>query len=977
MKKIVVTAAIALCSLNLFAAGADEVSANSEMMTAWNCGFYPGVVRYADIILSTQSSVFTGKAGVYKGESLYKMGRISDSLECLKEALPFVKENEELLAMNYYWTGRALYDLNKIDEALVFFKKSAAVSKKAFSKNRNSPESRFYGASILWAGKSEKELGNNKDAVSCFEFVLQNGALFSKDEYEETSVFLMESCIKGGLSEKAVVYGEKLEKKSLGNEVKYRILLLKGDALVQEKKYSEAYKNYCTVLAEGPESLAACAMEKAYSVSSEYQAQVREEPGSVILKAQNRLVSYPQLVSEFWTRLAVDAFNSKNYTKSHDYFKNAERDSSQELSQIRALYVTEIDFITSKKEQSEAALQAYNSLKNFEKELCVNPESLYYQAFQCGLSRYSAFCGKWDESLKYSSKVLEKPQSDSIRKNASYWNALALQKQGKYSEALKIIENGKYEDDNFVLIKANCLAKTGKTSEAELLYRKLSEKPESNSNVVLDYYRTLLIEGRYSTILQQPFKVQGAEAEYLKGLAYFNKENWELAKISFTKVLSESEKVNKSLDAKYVNYSRFYLGYSEYQLGEYKEAYSNLYAYTALGASDALLWDACVTAGRSAVQAGKLNEAVLMGLKALESSRTEAQKQDSILVLSGIYSDCGRFDDALNVLKPYTSGRNEFSYLCRYISAKTYIYKNDYVQADNMYRQLADDRNAKGLAEEAAYRRGELYYTIEDWNKAIECFEEYLNQYFGGQFSIAASYFAGDCYIKTGRNEKASLYFEQVVSNPEKSTYRYGAQKNLVELYRQFGDYKGALNMAVKMIDENAEQAGKDGMRQTVQELRSLASGADRITYKNLNDYKNAGGASTKEGRITGTELALTYSEVQSDWDEAEKISFEIIKNLKKEENPEESLLLGKNYTVLGKIHRGQGKNQKSAEEYLEATVGFRKAGMNEEAARSLYSAAEAFDAAGKKGDAKATAETLKQLYPDSIYVKEAEKLIR
>ena len=30
-----------------------------------------------------------------------------------------------------------------------------------------------------------------------------------------------------------------------------------------------------------------------------------------------------------------------------------------------------------------------------------------------------------------------------------------------------------------------------------------------------------------------------------------------------------------------------------------------------------------------------------------------------------------------------------------------------------------------------------------------------------------------------------------------------------------------------------------------------------------------------------------------------------------------------------------------------------------------------------KKGDAKATAETLKQLYPDSIYVKEAEKLIR
>ena len=53
-----------------------------------------------------------------------------------------------------------------------------------------------------------------------------------------------------------------------------------------------------------------------------------------------------------------------------------------------------------------------------------------------------------------------------------------------------------------------------------------------------------------------------------------------------------------------------------------------------------------------------------------------------------------------------------------------------------------------------------------------------------------------------------------------------------------------------------------------------------------------------------------------------------------------------------------------------------RKAGLAEVAARALYGAAEAFDAAGKKGDAKVTVENLIELYPESSYARNSVKLL-
>ena len=61
---------------------------------------------------------------------------------------------------------------------------------------------------------------------------------------------------------------------------------------------------------------------------------------------------------------------------------------------------------------------------------------------------------------------------------------------------------------------------------------------------------------------------------------------------------------------------------------------------------------------------------------------------------------------------------------------------------------------------------------------------------------------------------------------------------------------------------------------------------------------------------------------------------------------------------------------------YLDAAVYARKVGKSESAERALYGAVEAFDSAGLKGDAKITAQSLLQMYPNSSYNDSAYRIV-
>ena len=959
MKKQLILISFLCAAVNVFA-NSDAAQLNSEMISAYNGGFYPGVVRCADKILQENaSSPFAGAAFIYKGESLFRMGRVEEAVSVLDKARKATGDDEELSAQRLYWLGRCFEKLGNDKEALIYLHEAAKLSGKESAKKGST-----YPQALYYSGLTLNKLGEHEKAADVFNFVLNNGRLYSQSQYELASVLFVESCNSSGQFDRGIKITDSLKDAQFSDYTKFNLMLGQGDALSGKGLYRDAYKKYCTVLETAPAELAVVAMQKAYTVSAEHRKEVNEEPGSVIEKAGPRLASYPELVSSFWTRLAIDAFNQKDYKKSVEYFNNVNSGDTK-LEQIAVLYRTEIGFINNSKNEEEAAKSAADSLIQQKEKFAQDNAS-----FELSLARYYGLSQNFEECAKLSAKYLDH-SDDSLRKTAIYWNAYSLYKQKKYADGVKLLEGVNYGDDRgFAHLHARLLAQTGNLNRADKIFYALGEREQLGNQGHLDYARTLLTGGYLISTVEQASMAGGAEGHYLKGLALFNRRNWTEAENAFYQAQKD-----KSLESPYRENALFYLGYSRYQMNKYEVALESLTAFTRALPASSLMWNACVTASRSAAQLGKYQVAADFAQKAVADSRNDAQKQESILLCAGVYSDSASYDKAIATLRPYSGQKNSFGYQCKYLTAQILVQKGDYDGADKTYAELSSEKAALALAEEALYRRGELFYTTDKYDRAVPLFAEYIKKYNHGEFYFASMYFTADCLAKTKQTDKAILYYKQIAQSPEKSTYRYGSHRQLINLYRQTGEYGLAIQSCQYLMEEYGEQASADGVPDAMRELKALNSGADTELVKMQKAYEEKGGLKTAEGRALGTALAEYYLNSQNDSKKAESLAQSLLD--KQKTNDGESAGAGKNALLLAGIYRNRLDNQKSASMYLVAAEQLRKAGDDEGAARSLYGAAESFDACMMYADSKSTAQYLQKLYPDSPYSKRAASFIK
>ena len=99
--------------------------------------------------------------------------------------------------------------------------------------------------------------------------------------------------------------------------------------------------------------------------------------------------------------------------------------------------------------------------------------------------------------------------------------------------------------------------------------------------------------------------------------------------------------------------------------------------------------------------------------------------------------------------------------------------------------------------------------------------------------------------------------------------------------------------------------------------------------------------------------------------DQALALALELLKYQK---DGDEMYYAAQNADFVAGYYYKSGESKKAAEYYLKAAEYYRSSGRDEtdKAAAALYSATDAFMAAGLKGDAEVTAKTLVELYPDT-----------
>lgn len=958
MKKSIFIFAFLLNALSSIC-GKDISAISGEMKSAYKSGFYPGVVKFADEILQLDNnSVFSNEALFLKGESLFRMGMINDALSVLSKSEDIYKNNQKRLSEIYYWKARCYSVLDDSKNALDYYYKSL----------KNTSENQKYYEALYFCAQELQKVGEYKQAVLLYENILANGSKYSQSEYEKSLLNFFEVCYLNNEFIKIENYFDLISNENFSAETKFKSILYNADAKAQLGKYSSAYKDYCYVLSDGPDTLATLSMKKAYFISSEHYSEMKEEPGAVIKKAEKRLSNYPELVSEFWVRLAIDAFEIKDYKKSLDYFKNSEKDSSVNLQIISDLYKTEIEFLSSKSGVQESASNAYTKLLSSIKKYNIEPLNPYYDDYQISLIRYSGLMEDWDNTYKIATQFFE--QKNKTNKSTLYWAALSLYKKNDFIGACNLLKDNNYKDDSEIqFLYAQCLAKLGKSSEADKIFYSLAQKQLLSNDGRLDYARTLLNAGHLISTIEQTSIATGTEAYYMKALALLNRRQWTEAEINFEKSLKE-----KKLDSTYLAYARFYLGYCQYQLGKFKEAYSNLYTYIKNYENHSLIWNGCIFAARASAQIEDLKAAASMAEKAINVAKNTEQKQESILLCAGIYNDDLQYKKALDILAPYKNEKNTFGYQCLYLTAQIYVQNQEYDNADKAYNLLSAEKNAGLLAEESMYRRGELFYTRGKFSESVNLFESYIKKYHKGHFYYGAMYFAADSLVQENNLAKAILYYQQIADTTDNTTYKYGSLKKLVELHKFLKEYKVALSYAKLLLNEYGQQAKDDGIDVYEKELVALSEGADSRVLKLETEYAKEGSEKTVKGRIIGTELAQLYYSNLDTRNEAEKLAKSLLDIQKKSDSESEFAL--KNSLLLAEYYRSKGENKASAEMYLDAAIYARKVGKSKSAERALYGAVEAFDSAGLKGDAKITAQSLLQMYPNSSYNDSAYRIV-
>ncbi|WP_407426951.1 tetratricopeptide repeat protein [Treponema sp.] len=921
----------------------EDKNLSSLMKSSYKSGFYPGVVRYAEEILRTEkNSTAAFRAAVYEGESLFRMGRLSDAIELLqKYSLNGDSLNPETVYLNsakFYWLGRSYYFKKEYQKAQSFFYTSAAIFKDLpleNSKNENAYTD-YYAFSMLFAAKSYTALEEYKKALPLYEYVASNGLKYSVNDYSESVTALARSYILAGDEvsfKKCVNLVSSLENAGFDEDTKYSLLVSKGEALENLKNYREAYDTYCIVIEKAPSYLAATAMQKAYEVSANHRNEVKSEPGNVLANAESRLSEYPDLLSEFWTRLAVDAFYAKDYKKSLSYFEEAEPNSSNSQKEISAVYRAETAYLTSN-DKDEGSRKAREILTE---ALKIKSEK-QNETVLISLARYNGFLKSWKDCSDFALKCINSSDSE-IEKNAVYWLALSKYENGDTAASVNILETyskkQKITDKSLLILYAKALAKQGKYHDADVIFYSLGEKNLLDNDGYLDYSRTLLIAGHYVSTKQQAKKAAGDEAVYISALASFNQHNWTEAENSFSKIID-----SKNLSKEYVAFSQFYLGYSQYQNSEYSSSIKTLNRFISENPLHSFVWSAYMTIARAAAFEKMESEAVSASKNAVKAAKNENEKQEALILTAGILSDCKKFDEAIELLSSDIKKRTEFGYECKYRTAEILVQKGNLAEADKHFEQLASnsDKKAALVSEQSAYRRAELAYSSADYNKAAHAFEEYNKKWPEGRFAFASIYFSADSLAKTGSITKAILRYQQITDSNAETSYRYGAEKNLVDLYEKNGDYAQAIAMAEKMIDEYGSQAVADGMDKKIKSLK-------QNTVWNVNSTSD---------RIKEAEKALA----------------------KQKNDSSKSVEAMQNALYLAGVYRTNGENKKSAEMYLEALKYSRQSGNDENAARSFYGAVESFDAAALYADAKAAFNEMIKLYPDNKFTKDAEKII-
>lgn len=531
-------------------------------------------------------------------------------------------------------------------------------------------------------------------------------------------------------------------------------------------------------------------------------------------------------------------------------------------------------------------------------------------------ARQLAENGFWSESLVELKKV---PKS---QKNSDYQLLEAFAKvmtnQASAKDEKYILNNASLENKLILLLKKQQYDEAISYGEKALTETKLSEKEK-----------------------------------YLLGLAYLGTEKYDKA---------ESFLGTDSV------FALFYTAYCQYVLGKTSESYENFVKVTKNYPAHRLGIESHIYAAKCCIFNNDFENAIREGKFAVNKATDLSQKIEAALLVANLYQEQNKSDEAISLLTSISSTYNEKNIPVKFKIAEIYSLEGKISEANLIYEDIQNFYSGTVYAEEAAFKRGKMYFDNEQYFPAKNHFTYCESNFPKGNFAEQALYYNAISRENLGEIDEAVLQYLKIISLYENSYYVFSAHERLAFLFYENGEYDRALS-EINFLQENyTEQVAFSTVNNLKPQLELLISGEDEDMVDLLQQWNKNKKAETLDGMNVGIQLAEKYLVSVEEKEKGVDILNQILAKISENTTSyEKAKVAAKANTLLG-LYNCINADYVLGSEYYLKSASFYMGISAESAAESMYKAALALSNARKSKDVELVYNKMTTLYPNSTW---------
>lgn len=212
-------------------------------------------------------------------------------------------------------------------------------------------------------------------------------------------------------------------------------------------------------------------------------------------------------------------------------------------------------------------------------------------------------------------------------------------------------------------------------------------------------------------------------------------------------------------------------------------------------------------------EAAWLDKGIEKTISAVNVLTEDNGKIEALKLLSDMYIEKRDFETCEKTLLPYSRTDDEIGKVALFQLAVMYGNAGNVLKADETWNIYINRYKTDDEIDEAIFLHGELMYNYENWEKCINIFYNFKNNYIKSSLYDNAYFYLCDSLYKNNEKNRSLLLSLDFIKKQPESNFIFQIMMNCVNIYIEKEDYKNALVYVEKIISDFPEQVDSYDLR--------------------------------------------------------------------------------------------------------------------------------------------------------------------